>query len=137
MNRRRYSFVPPPCHIPLPPSGIENLLRARSNLRRRRRDLIHSVQVLVKNLVHGEHVHPVLLKNCAHRIVTSNLPLVGRVLQVSLFNIFPDLLDGLWARELRLVKEGGECRRERHWFLGVVSIGVEVICQLHEENDKM
>ncbi|KAH8633604.1 hypothetical protein IG631_12238 [Alternaria alternata] len=63
-------------------------------------DFVDGVQILVENLVHGEHVNAVLFEDCAHGVVASNLALVGRVLQVALFDVLPNLLDGLWTREL-------------------------------------
>jgi hypothetical protein len=62
--------------------------------------LIDRIQILTQNLVHAEHVHAVLLEDRAHCVVATDLALVGRVLQVALFDVFPDLLDGLRAGEL-------------------------------------
>jgi hypothetical protein len=62
--------------------------------------LIDRIQILAQNLVHAEHVHAVLLEHGAHGVVAADLALVGRVLQVALFDVFPDLLDGLRAGEL-------------------------------------
>jgi hypothetical protein len=76
----------------------------------RRRDLIHRIQILIKNLVHRKHVHTILLENGSHRVVAPDLAFVGRVLQVALLDVFPDFLDGLGARELCFTEEGGERR---------------------------
>jgi len=63
--------------------------------------LVHSVEVLVEDLVHCEHVNAILLKNSAHSIIAADLAFVIRILEVSLFDVVPDLLDGLRARQLR------------------------------------
>lgn len=61
---------------------------------------IRVIQVLVENLGHGKHVNSVLLEDSAHRFVTSDLAAVGRVLQLILTNVLPDLLNCLGARKL-------------------------------------
>ena len=48
-------------------------------------------------------MHAVLLENGAHRVVAPDLALVVGVLQVSLFDVLPDLLDGLRSGELQCV----------------------------------
>lgn len=53
------------------------------------------VQVCIEDFVHGEHVHTVLLEDGAHGIVAADLALVGRVLEVACFDVFPNLLDSL------------------------------------------
>jgi len=50
---------------------------------------------LIKDLVHGEHVNAVLLENSTHSVVATDLTLVVRVLKITLFDIFPNLLDSL------------------------------------------
>jgi hypothetical protein len=60
-------------------------------------NLIHSIQILIQNLVHGKHVDAILLEHRAQRIVAAYLALVGWVLQVSLFDVLPDFFDSLGA----------------------------------------
>ena len=56
------------------------------------------VEVVGKQLVHGEHVDFVLLEYRIHGIVASDLTLVAGILQVTLLDISPDLLYCLWTR---------------------------------------
>jgi hypothetical protein len=77
-------------------------------------NLIHGIQILIEDLVHGKHMDAILLENRAHRIVAPDLALVGRVLQVALLDVLPDLLDGLGAR--------GEGGGQGHWFLSDVRL---------------
>lgn len=65
-------------------------------------------------------MHAILLEHRAHRVVAAYLALVGGILQVARFDVFPDLLYGLRARELGLVQEGGEGGGEGERFLGSV-----------------
>jgi hypothetical protein len=58
------------------------------------------IEVLSEKLVHREHMHLVLLKNRLHLAIAKDLSLVGRVLQASLFDVSPNLLDDLRSREL-------------------------------------
>jgi hypothetical protein len=80
-------------------------------------NLINRIKILIENLVHGKHVHTILFENRPHRVVAANLPLISRVLQVARFDVFPDFLHSLGARELCFVEEGGEGGGEGHWFL--------------------
>jgi hypothetical protein len=77
---------------------------------RGRRLFIRVIQVLIENLGHGKHVDSVLLEDSAHRFVTSDLAAIGRVLQLVLTNVLPNLLNRLWARKLFKisVKDGNE-----------------------------
>ena len=68
-------------------------------------NLINRIKILIENLVHGKHVHTILFENRAHGVVAANLPLVGRVLQVARFDVFPDFLYGVGALELCFVEE--------------------------------
>jgi hypothetical protein len=63
--------------------------------------LVHSVEVLIEDLVHSEHVDTVLLENSAHSIVAADLAFIVGILEISLFDVIPNLLDGLGARQLR------------------------------------
>lgn len=65
-----------------------------------RRSLVRVVEVLAKDLVHCEHVDLVLLEDCPHSLVTSDLAFIIRVLKVFGPNICPYPLDGLRARQL-------------------------------------
>lgn len=56
------------------------------------------VEILVENLVHGEHMHSVLFEDGSHSLITPDLALIVRVLQVPFFNVLPDFLNGLRAR---------------------------------------
>lgn len=56
------------------------------------------VEVVGKQLVHGEHVDFVLLEYRIHGIVASDLTLVVGVLQITLLDISPDLLYCLRTR---------------------------------------
>jgi hypothetical protein len=68
--------------------------------------LANLVELRIDDLVHGKHVYFVSLENAAHCIITDNLALIVRVLQVVRFDVLPYLLDGLRARELCFVDEG-------------------------------
>lgn len=57
--------------------------------------LVRAVQILADDLGHGEHVHPVLFEDSAHRIIAADLALVARVLEVVCPDIFPDFLHRL------------------------------------------
>lgn len=71
---------------------------------------IRVIQVLIENLGHRKHVNSVLLEDSSHRFVTSNLAAIGRVLQLVLTNVLPNLLNRLGTRKLFkiLAKEGNE-----------------------------
>jgi hypothetical protein len=60
-----------------------------------------------EQLVHGKHVNSVLLEDRVHSIVTSDLTLVTRILQVTLFDISPDLLYCLRPRQGGLAEHRG------------------------------
>ena len=45
-------------------------------------------------------MHAILLEDSAKAIITPDLALVGRVLQVTLLDVCPDLFDGLRSGEL-------------------------------------
>lgn len=61
-------------------------------------------------LVHLEHVNPGLLENSLHFGVAANLSFVGRILKIVGFDMFPESLDNLRARELHLpVSLAGYC----------------------------
>ena len=53
-----------------------------------------------KQLIHSKHMHPLLPKHRAHGVIAADLPLIARILQVALFDVFPDFLHGLGAGEL-------------------------------------
>lgn len=57
--------------------------------------ILDGVEVVADQLVHGEHVDGILLKYFAHLLVTDNLALVARVLEIMLLDVFPELLDNL------------------------------------------
>lgn len=61
---------------------------------------IWTIQVLVENLGHGKHVHPILFEDGAHRIVAPDLPSIAGVLEVMFSNILPNPLNGLRTRHL-------------------------------------
>ena len=61
---------------------------------------LNLIELLAQDLVHCEHVHLVLFENCMHPLIASDLTFVFWDLQVPLFDILPDFLDHLWAREL-------------------------------------
>jgi len=84
-------------------------------------DLVDRIEILVEDLVHGEHVYAVLLEDCAHSIVAPNLALVARVLEFARLDIFPYLLYRLRSRELGFAEQFGEGWREGHRFLVKVS----------------
>jgi len=60
-------------------------------------NLFHGIQVRIDDLVHGEHVHLVALEDASHLVVTDDLPLVARILQIVRPNILPYLLHRLWT----------------------------------------
>jgi hypothetical protein len=66
--------------------------------------VLHGIQVLAKNLVHGKHVNLVLLEHTPHRSITTYLSLVLWILKVVLFDIFPYLFNGLRAGECAFTK---------------------------------
>lgn len=45
--------------------------------------------------VHCEHVNPVCLKHQLHLVITPDLALVIGILEISSFDVIPDLLDDL------------------------------------------
>ena len=53
------------------------------------------VQLLPQDLVHGKHMHLILLEDQLHLLVAPDLALIVRVLQVAGFDVLPYLLDGL------------------------------------------
>lgn len=62
--------------------------------------LLRTVQLLSKQLVHSKHMHFILLEHSLHSVITNNLSLVARILQVMRSNVLPDLLDHLRSRQL-------------------------------------
>lgn len=99
---------------------------------------VRIVQVLIKDLSHGKHMHAILFEDCAHRIITSDLPSVARILEIVVTDILPEFLDCLRARELSrsmhysprkiskqpeksyrhfTIKQSRESRRKIKWFL--------------------
>lgn len=80
-------------------------------------NFVNGVEILIENLVHREHVNAVLFKDGTHSIVTSDLPLVCRILEITFFDVLPDFLDRLWTRELGFPEERGERGRKGHGFL--------------------
>jgi hypothetical protein len=64
------------------------------------------VEVVSKELVHGEHVHFVLLEDGVHGLVASDLTLVGGILKITFLDIRPDLLYCLRSRQSGLAKHG-------------------------------
>ena len=56
---------------------------------------VWTIQILVKNLGHGEHVHSILLEDGTHGVVATNLTSITWVLQLILTNVLPDLFDRL------------------------------------------
>ncbi len=56
--------------------------------------------MIAEQLVHLEHVHSAPLEYRLHLIITANLSLVGRVLQLVGFDVFPKFLDDVRPREL-------------------------------------
>lgn len=79
--------------------------------------LVRSVEVLVQNLVHSKHVHPVRFEDPAHSIIAADLALVIRILEITRSHVLPDLLDGLWTGEGVNAKQFRQRLRQRHWFL--------------------
>ena len=59
--------------------------------------LVRSIEVLVKDLVHSEHMHLLRLEDRPHAVIAPDLPPVGGILQIPGFDIFPELLDGFWT----------------------------------------
>jgi hypothetical protein len=78
---------------------------------------IDGVELWVEDLVHGKHMDLVGLEDSPESVVTENLPLVGWVLEVVRFDIFPYFLHGLGTGELGFAEERYEGFRETHWFL--------------------
>jgi hypothetical protein len=58
------------------------------------------IQVLIENLGHGEHMDPILLKHCAHRVIAADLASIARILQFFFTDVLPYLLNSLWTRKL-------------------------------------
>ncbi len=68
------------------------------------RSLVRVVEILAKNLVHGEHMDFVLFEHCPHGLVASDLSFVVGVLEVFGPDVGPYLFDRLRAGQLvRLV----------------------------------
>ena len=61
---------------------------------------VRIVQVLVKNLSHGKHMHTVLFEDCAHWVIAADLTSVARILEIVVTDILPKFLDCLRAGEL-------------------------------------
>jgi hypothetical protein len=59
---------------------------------------LNIIELLPKNLIHGKHMHLVLLENRLHLLVTPDLPFVLWDLEIALFDILPDLFDDLRPR---------------------------------------
>lgn len=62
-------------------------------------------------LVHSKHVHLGLLENGLHLFVAQDLALVLGVLKLICFDVFPQLLDHLWARKLDMFALAGCLQR--------------------------
>ena len=61
---------------------------------------IDRIKLLSQNLVHSEHMHLIRLENGIHLLVAADLAFIFWDLEITLFDVFPDLFDDLWAREL-------------------------------------
>ena len=64
-------------------------------------------EMIAQDLVHGEHVHSILLEDGTEGVVASNLSLVFGILEVMLFEVGPQSLDRLRPRELRQIESTG------------------------------
>lgn len=61
---------------------------------------LNVIKLLAKNLVHSEHMNALLLEHRLHSLIAPDLALVGRVLQIAGFDVFPYFLDDLGPRKL-------------------------------------
>lgn len=59
--------------------------------------LVRAVEVLIQDLGHGEHMHPVLLEHGTHCLIASNLTSVIRILEIVRADVLPKLADCLWT----------------------------------------
>lgn len=66
--------------------------------------LVWRVQVLAQDLVHGEHVHLVLLEHGAHGLVADDLSLVVGILKVVFTDVLPDMFDALRPGQLHAIR---------------------------------
>lgn len=57
--------------------------------------LVERVELAAQEFVHGEHVYSSLLEYRLQFVIAAYLTLVGRLLQVIRFDVFPQLLDDL------------------------------------------
>lgn len=57
--------------------------------------VIDGLHLLAQHLVHSHHVNPVRSKDGSHRFVTTDVPLVFRILEIPLLDIGPKRLDRL------------------------------------------
>ena len=61
------------------------------------------IEVSAQDLVHGEHVHLGRVENGLKIIITDDVAAIGGILEAVIFNVFPDMLHRLGARELSSV----------------------------------
>lgn len=62
--------------------------------------LLDGVELAAQEFVHGEHVDLVLPEDSPQLFVTVNVAFVVGVLELVGFDMVPELLDHLWARQL-------------------------------------
>lgn len=62
--------------------------------------LLNRVQLFTKKLIHSKHVNSLRFENQLHLIIAYNLTFVARILKVETFDMFPNLFDNLWPRQL-------------------------------------
>lgn len=56
---------------------------------------IGTIQILIENFSHGEHVDSILLEDSPHSIVAQDLAAITGVLKFVLANVLPNLFDSL------------------------------------------
>ena len=75
---------------------VLQVIQTSKYLRCKRQSFLRIIHLLVEQLGHREHMHPIDLEYRSHSFVASDLSPVVRVLQVSSFDVVPDLFHGLW-----------------------------------------
>ena len=90
----------PPCKDLQRPADPATLSSARPLF-------LNVIKLLAQDLVHCKHMNAILLEDRLHLVIATDLAFVGRVLQVSRFDILPYLLDYLGSRELRMLALAG------------------------------
>lgn len=76
-----------PTASPAASAGIVVIVPSEVQLRKL---FIRAIEILVEDLRHGEHMHPVLFEDCAHRVVASDLASIARILEIVGTDVLPE-----------------------------------------------